>query len=584
MAKPSREGASTPQGQNRTLSFAQALAIVVGMIIGSGIFLKPSIVLEQAGSPVGSLLAWVAGGLITLAAALSVAEVASAIPKTGGLYTYLQDLYGDVWGYLLGWVQTIISYPASIAAQAIAFATYAAIFWPMTGGQQKVVAIAVMAFLLAMNILSTQYGGVIQTLSTVGKLIPVAAIIGFGVFSTLVPDFTQAGGGLSATGFGAAILSTLWAYDGWIGVTNMAGELKNPGLQDLYGDVWGYLLGWVQTIISYPASIAAQAIAFATYAAIFWPMTGGQQKVVAIAVMAFLLAMNILSTQYGGVIQTLSTVGKLIPVAAIIGFGVFSTLVPDFTQAGGGLSATGFGAAILSTLWAYDGWIGVTNMAGELKNPGKNLPKVIALGVSFVVLVYALFNLAIFKVLPYETVVASATPGAEAAVALFGQGGATFITIGIMVSVFGALNGYLMTAARVPLAMGKQDKLPFSRVLGKLHPKFQTPCNALILQCVLAAAYILSGSFNTLTDLLIFVLWIFFAMGVFGVFLLRKKHPDKKGPYRVPLYPLTPIVGVLGAAYILGSTILSSPGQSLVGIGLTLIGLPVYYYKKKQSR
>ena len=101
---------------------------------------------------------------------------------------------------------------------------------------------------------------------------------------------------------------------------------------------------------------------------------------------------------------------------------------------------------------------------------------------------------------------------------------------------------------------------------------------------MLAAAYILSGSFNTLTDLLIFVLWIFFAMGVFGVFLLRKKHPDKKGPYRVPLYPLTPIVGVLGAAYILGSTILSSPGQSLVGIGLTLIGLPVYYYKKKQSR
>ena len=99
MAKPSREGASTPQGQNRTLSFVQALAIVVGMIIGSGIFLKPSIVLEQAGSPVGSLLAWVAGGLITLAAALSVAEVASAIPKTGGLYTYLQDLYGDVWGY-----------------------------------------------------------------------------------------------------------------------------------------------------------------------------------------------------------------------------------------------------------------------------------------------------------------------------------------------------------------------------------------------------------------------------------------------------------------------------------------------------
>ncbi len=425
----------------KSVSFVEALALVVGMIIGSGIFLKPSVVLASAGSPLMAVLAWAAGGVVTLASALSVAEIASAIPKTGGLYAYLEELYGETWGFLLGWVQTVISYPASIAAQAIAFATYANVFLPMSGWQQKALGVGIMAFVLLMNILSTKYGGIIQTLATVGKLIPVASIVLFG----LLPQ----------------------------------GELH-----------------------------------FAS------------------------------------------------------------------AQAAG---AAGFGAAILGTLWAYDGWIGVANMAGELKNPGRDLPRVISMGVLFVTLVYVLFNLAIFKVLPAETVAASDTPGALAAAQLFGSGGAAFITAGIMISVFGALNGYLMTAARVPLAMSQKAKLPGSRILGKLHPKFGTPANALILQCVLAALYILSGSFNALTDLLIFVLWIFFAMGVVGVFILRKKHPEKKGPYKAPLYPVTPIIGALGAGYILVSTVFSSPFNSLAGVAITALGLPVFAWMKKQA-
>ena len=427
----------------KSVTALETTAIVVGMIIGSGIFLKPGIVLKNAGSETMSLVAWVAGGVITLASALSIAEIASAIPKSGGLYTYMAELYGGRAAFLLGWVQAVVSYPASVAAQAIAFATYTACFFPMGGLQQKLVGVAALAFLLTMNIISTKCGGVVQVLATVGKLVPVAAIIAVGL---------------------------------------ACGPAAASGVQ---------------------------------------PAAGG--------------------------------------------------------------AYAGFGAAILGTLWAYDGWIGVTNMAGEVKNPSKVLPKVICGGVLFVIAVYAAFNLAIFRVLPQSAIIASATPGADAARALFGESGGAFLTAGIVVSTFGALNGYLMTAARVPQVMGEKGEFPFAKMLGKIHPKLRTPVNALIFQSVLAVVYIFSGTFNTLTDLLVFVLWIFFTMGVFGVFILRRRGKLPEGTYRVPLFPVTPVVGIAGGVYILVSTIVGDPVRSLVGIAITLVGLPVYSVMQRRK-
>lgn len=429
----------------KSVGFLQGLAIVVGMIIGSGIFLKPSIVLNAAGSPVMALLAWVLGGVVTLCSALSIAEIASNIPRAGGLYTYLEELYGEKWGFLLGWVQSIISYPASVAAQAIAFATYASFFIPMGEWAMRGLALGVMGFVLLMNVLSTRCGGIIQVVATVGKLVPVAAILGVGMFSGVAP--------------GASGLST-----------------------------------------------------------------------------------------------------------ALIGEG-----------------SANIGAAILGTLWAYDGWIGVTNMAAEMKNPKKNLPKVISVGIIFVIAVYALFNIVLFNALPAEQLAASETPGADAAVALFGSGGAAFLTAGIMISVFGSLNGYLMTAARVPQAMAERKQLPMSGILGKIHPKFGTPANALIMQVILAVVYVMSGSFNFLTDLLIFVLWIFFTLGVVGVFILRKRGGSAKENYRVPLYPITPVIGIAGSVFILVSTVIDDPVRSLIGLGVTLLGVPVYFLLKKKK-
>ncbi len=418
----------------RTIGLWQGLALVVGMIIGSGIFLKPSVVLSDAGSPFYALLAWILGGAVTLASALSVAEIAANIPREGGLYTYLEELYGEKYGFLLGWVQSVISYPASVAAQAIAFSVYASWFVPLGKWEQTALAIGVLALLLVLNILSTRAGGVIQVLATVGKLIPIVVILTLGALAPSVPGAA----GLNSAHLGRA------------------------------------------------------------------------------------------------------------------------------------------GTAILGTLWAYDGWIGVTNMAGEMKSPKKNLPRVIFIGIVFVIAVYAAFNLVIFRLLPESVIKASATPGADAAVALLGEGGAAFLTAGIMVSVFGALNGYLMTAARVPYAMAKSGRLPLARLLGSLHPKFETPTAALIMQATLAVVYLLTGTFNTLTDLLVFVLWIFFTLGVLGVFRLRKRGLSSPEGYRVPLYPIVPLIGAAGGVFILISTVLESPVRSLVGIALTLVGLPVY--------
>ena len=430
------------QKMKQTITVFGGLSIIVGIIIGSGIFMKPAVVFREAGSANGALLAWLVGGLITLAAALTISEIAANIPRPGGLYTYLEELYGEKWGFLLGWVQTVISYPASVGAQAIAFALYVAYFIPMNAGQQRLVAMGVLAFLTVLNVVSTRCSGVIQMVATVGKLIPIVVILGAGLFAASIP-----------------------------GAAGMSGELMGVGT----------------------------------------------------------------------------------------------------------------GSAILGTLWAYDGWIAVTNMAGEMKNPQKNLPKIIVLGIIFVIVIYFLFNLVVFNCLTPEQLQISETPGSDAAVALFGQKGAALISAGIMVSVFGSLNGYLMTGARVPHAMAEKGLLPASRVLSKVHPKFGTPGNALIFHGVLAAIYAMSGTFNALTDILVFVLWIFFTMGVLGVFLLRRKGLSAKENYRVPLYPVVPAIGVAGGFFVLLSTLLSNPVQSMIGIGIAAIGLPVFFWSKKRE-
>lgn len=422
----------------RELGFFEAATLVIGMVIGSGIFFKPSIVYKNAGAPGLGLLAWVVGGVITIAAGLTVAEIAAAIPETGGLFIYLKKLYGERWAFLLGWVQTLVYVPGSVAALGIVFATQATYFVPMGRAGQIIAAIAAIVVIMLVNIISTKFGGKLQNAATVGKLIPIIAIILFGLLKGTAHDY---------------------------------GPLVSP------------------------ASTTA-----------------------------------------------------------------------------------GFGAAILGTLWAYDGWISVGNIAGELKNPARNLPRSIIIGLSIVMAVYVLVNLAVINVLPMSAVAASKKAASDAAVALFGTGGAAFIAAGILISIFGALNGYLMTGARIPFAMAQDKLLPFSESLGKVDNVRGTPVNALIFETILASIYVFTGSFDLLTDIVVFVLWIFFTMAVAGVFILRSKYKDLKRPYKVPLYPVIPAIGIAGGLFILINTLLTSTARALYGVGVALIGLPVYMY------
>ncbi len=297
------------------------------------------------------------------------------------------------------------------------------------------------------------------------------------------------------------------------------------------------------------------------------------------------MILNIISTKLVSKMQGIISIAKLIPIIAIIALGfIKGTAKWDILNISSSSTVSGFGAALLGTLWAYDGWISVGNMAGELKNPKKDLPRSIIIGLGTTIVVYVLINLALINIMPMGAIITSEKPASDAAVVLLGSTGAKIISAGILISIFGALNGYLMTGVRIPLAMSQDRSIPFSKYFSKVHEKSGTPVNAFIFETVLACLYVLSGSFNVLTDLVMFILWLFFIMAVAGIFVLRTKFKHLDRPYKVPLYPLVPLIGIIGIGYIIISTLITNTFYALCGIGITLLGLPVYSYIKKKNK
>ncbi len=435
---------SQKPGLKKDLNLLAGMALVVGMVIGSGIFMKPGKVIAAAGDSTMALMAWGIGGMITIAAGLTVAELGAQIPRTGGLYAYLDEVYGKIWGYLFGWVQTLIYGPATTGALGLYFS------------------------------------------------------------SLLLPFFS---------------LPSTW---------------KLP---------------------------------------------------VAIMAVGFLAGVNALGAKYGGFIQSVSTVAKLVPIVLIAVFGLWKGNGQILSMPGGAAEAAGMGAAVLATLWAYDGWINVSFVAGEMKNPARELPRSIILGLGIVMIAYLAVNTALLHLLPAAEIALLGNRAAgTAAGLLFGEMGGRLISVGILISIFGALNGYILTGARVPYAMAQDGLLPGAKLLGQAHKKSGAPANALLLGFLLATALMTLGDPDRLTDMAMFIVWIFYILAFAAVFILRKRNPAAKRPYSVPGYPVIPVIAIVGSVYIAFSMLTNSPGDAVWALAITLTGIPVYLLLPKMNK
>ncbi|MBL7665094.1 MAG: amino acid permease [Bacteriovoracaceae bacterium] len=436
------------------LKLITAISVVIGCVIGSGVFVKPGRVLVATGSSNLAILAWILGGIISLAGGLTIAEIAFRIPKTGGVYTYMEELYGKTMGFVCGWVQTVIYGPALFAALAMFFASLLIPFLGLSEGTLKPISLIAVYLLAAICAISTKTSALIQNATTLIKLLPILAIGILGLFM-------------------------------------------------------------------------------------------GEQT-------------------------------------------IFGVALPEVTE------RAGLSAAVLATLWAYDGWMQVANIAGELENPAKNLPRAIVIGILTVMSAYLLVNISLFHVLDHAQIAELGERAAsQAAVVIFGSIGGTLISLGILVSIFGALNGNILTMVRVPFAIANRSLFPCREKFATLHPKFQTPTYSIILQSVVATIMILLLDPNRITDIGIFSMYLFYGVVFIGIFKVRKQYgAPKAGEYKVPLYPFIPLIAIAGCLFITYGMIQQSAVSEatkfdpLISILIAAAGYPIYKfleYKNKKA-
>ena len=469
----------------RGLGLIAAVSVIIGNVIGTGVFLKARVMTCNVGTPWWVIIAWIAAGLLSLAGALTYAELTAMKPQAGGEYVFLRDAYGKMSSFLFGWMQMFIAKPGSQAAAGMAFAIGLNDF--IGGGKLSE----------AVFLKTSIFGYPFEV-----SMIQVTALMVIVIFTTL-----------------------------------------NCASVSVSGQIATALTG-----------VKIALILFVTAGAFVW-VTGDFSH--------FSMANS------GGTCEGVAD-------SVRVGSPAYS-----FTA--------GFAAAMLGALWGYDGWNNLTFVAGEVKNPNRNIPLAIIGSTILVIVLYVLAHIGYFYVLDPTTVasVSQNSSVAKTVVSLFFGGDiqslatgvcVALFTVGLMLSSLGTLHTSVLAGARVPYAMA-QDGLMF-KSLGKLSVT-GVPVKSLILQGIWACILALSGSFDTLTDYVIFGSWIFYALVTSSIFLFRIKYPDLERPYKAFGYPVIPVVFLLVAGWLLVTTILSSPTQSFIGIFLIILGLPVYYYLTK---
>ncbi|HIW20594.1 MAG TPA: amino acid permease [Candidatus Dorea intestinavium] len=423
----------------------------------------------------------------------------------------------------------------------------------------------------------------------------IGSVIGSGVFFKPQAIYTATGG---APGLGmiAWIITGIASICAALTFAEVAIMIPKTGgmvayLKEIYSPMVGFLAGWVQSLLFYPAMIAALAVAFAQQTALFIGHNGFTAPL-SIGAIILIILLNNMGSKVGGGVQVVFTVCKLIPliILMIFGFVKGGGGNPIFTpMVGEGLNpAFVLGQLMVSVLFAFEGWTNVGAIAGEMKKPGRDLPIAIVGGVSVIMAVYFIINVAYLQVLPANELANITAPASAVAIKLFGDAGGKAIAVGIMISVFGACNGFVLSGSRVVYSLAKDGDLPFSKSLARIN-KAQVPTNSIILVGFIGGIYALSGQFNLLTDLAVFASWSFYTLTFMGVMKLRKDRPDAVRTYKVPLYPFVPLLAIISGIYVVLNQIfmagLRATILSLLSIGLTLVGLPVYYYllRKKKS-
>jgi len=457
----------------RGLTGSDTTLLVIGTVIGTGVFLKSAVMAQEVGSPGLVLAAWVAAGFLSLAGALTYAELGALLPHAGGEYVYLRQAYGDPPAFLFGWMRFSVAAAGGIAVLGVGFATFLSAVLPLT---------------------------------------------------------------------------TVW----------VARTYRLLGQE------------------------------------IHWQF--GTKQLVAVAAIVFFSAINCIGVVFGGRVQSVLTLMKVLGIAAIV-LGVFLlsgtaswTHLKTNSVSAQGTGISSFGAAMLAALWAYDGWNTMPMIGGEVSNPQRNIPRALIGGMLAVMAIYCLANLAYFYALPFDEVATAnstahrdALPVAtKAAQTFLGGLGGRLISIAFILSALGALNGLILSSARVPFAMAR-DGLFFSRC-SAVNARSHVPAWSIIIQAVWSSVLAISGSYDQLTDCVIFASWIFYGMTTSAVFVLRRKMPDASRPYKTFGYPVVPMVFVFVALWLIVNTLQARPVESTTGLILIGLGLPVFiYYRYRQQ-
>ncbi len=463
----------------RGLGLVAAISIIIGNVVGTGVFLKARVMTCNVGSPNYVILVWIAAGILSLAGALTYAELAAMMPQAGGTYNFLRKAYGSAASFLFGWMQIFIAKAGSQASVAVAFAIF---LNDLLGGKFKQI-------LFSTNIFGFQFE------LTNLQLIAVGLIVAVTVLNCASVAFT----------------------------------------------------GNIATILTVVKIALILLVGFG----------------------AFLLADGTFGN-FAGTVGAATCEG----VESNVRFGS-----ADYTL------LAGFAAAMLGALWGYDGWDNLTYVAGEIKNPSRNIPIALVGGTGLIILLYVFINISYFYVLSPEAIASvskESSVAREIAAKFMGAGAITLMAAGLMASSFGTLHTSVLTGARIPYAMA-QDGM-FLKSFSKVSPKTRVPVRALLAQGIWASILALSGSFDTLTDYVIFGSWIFYALATSSIFVFRIKYPEMERPYKAFGYPVVPILFLLVATWLLLTTLVNSPRQSLTGIILILIGLPFYFYLSRQNK